>query len=120
MLIDRNLHKPIFVQVIDEIEDAILTGVFIEEKQILSTTELSILYNISKGTIQRGFSKLIDDGTIYKKRGIGMFVAKGANNRLLIKRKEDFFENYIIVMIVEAKRLDIDRSEIKQMKENKF
>ena len=120
MLINTNSDKSLFLQIIEGIEDAILSGIFIEESQIPSTTEISIRYKINPGTAQKGISKLVDDGIIYKKRGLGMFVARGAADRLYLKRKDDFFENYISAMIAEAKRLKINEAEVKKMIESGF
>ena len=68
--------RPIFMQIAEGIEDAILSGVFPEESQIPSTTEISVNYKINPATALKGINILVDDNVIYKKRGIGMFVVK--------------------------------------------
>ena len=78
--------KPIFLQISDWLGDAILTGTFPEESQIPSITEISVRYKINPATALKGIDILVGDGTVYKKRGIGMFVSTGAREKLLKKR----------------------------------
>ena len=108
-------EKPIFVQIAEGIEDAILAGGFGEEEQIPSITEFSVMYTINPATALKGVNLLVDSGIIYKKRGVGMFVTKGACEVLRKKRQDNFFENYIVALVEEAQRLEISASDIKAM-----
>lgn len=115
MQINFYSDKPIFIQIAEGIEDAILTGAFEEESQIPSITEFSVTYKINPATALKGINILVDSGIIYKKRGVGMFVEKGAKEKLKEKRKDAFFENYVKTMLSEAKRLGFTKSEIIDM-----
>ena len=55
-----------------------------------------------------------------KKRGVGMFVTKGAVKKLKQKRQNQFYDNYISKLIDEAKRLGITGDEIIAMVERGF
>lgn len=114
---DFSGEKPIFLQIAEQIEDAILSGAFPEEEQIPSTTEISSTYRINPATALKGISLLVDDGVAYKKRGVGMFVNKGAKQMIMEKRKTAFYENYILPMIREAEKLGVSREEIRSMLE---
>lgn len=120
MHINFDEERPIYIQISEGIEDAILAGAFQEESQIPSITELSVNYRINPATALKGINILVDEGIIYKKRGVGMFVAEGAVGKLLEKRKERFYGNYIINLVDEAKRLEISKDEIKTMIERGF
>lgn len=113
-------ERPIFLQIAEGIEDAILSGAFPEESQLPSITELSVNYKINPATALKGINLLVDSGLVYKKRGIGMFVATGAVERLHQKRREEFFEHYIHQLVEEAKRLGLSSQEIIQMIERGF
>lgn len=115
MFMEFNNDTPIFMQIADQIEDAILSGVFPEETQIPSTTEISVNYKLNPATALKGMNLLVDQGIIYKKRGLGMFVAEGAAERLKEKRKSRYFENYVKKSIDEAKRLMITQNELIEM-----
>ena len=107
--------KPIFLQIYEGIEEAIVSGAFPEESQIPSTTEFSVTYKINPATVLKGVTMLVDEGIIYKKRGVGMFVAEGAREKVLSKRREQFYDRFVSQMVEEAKRLNISREELDQM-----
>lgn len=115
MLIRPDSEKPIFLQISQGLEDAILAGVYPEESQIPSITEFATTYKINPATALKGINLLVDAGIVYKKRGLGMFVAPGAVEKLREKRKEQFFENYVAVMLEEAERLQITPDELREM-----
>lgn len=100
--------KPIFVQVQEGIEDLILSGSFPEESQIPSTTEISTNYRINPATALKGVNLLVDDGILYKKRGIGVFVKEGAIRALTKKRQQSFHDDFVQPLVAEAKRLSIE------------
>ena len=120
MQIDFDSERPIFQQIADGLEDAILSGVFPEGSQIPSITEFSVTYKINPATALKGINLLVDENIVYKKRGLGMFVTEGAAEKLRQKRKESFYENFIKAMVEEARRLEISREELKAMKERGF
>ena len=108
---------PIYLQIAQSIENDIVRGVFPEETQIPSTTEVSLTYKINPATVAKGFNLLVDDGLIYKKRGVGMFVSPGAKERLLERRRTEFYEKYIRSLLEEAERLGIRREDLIDMLE---
>jgi GntR family transcriptional regulator len=55
---------------------------------------------------------LADDGLLEKRRGIGMFVATGARQRLLARRRAEFTQRYVEPLRTEAGRLGIDTDEL--------
>lgn len=120
MNINFESEKPIFVQIAEGLEDAILVGAFPEESQMPSITELSVSYKINPATALKGINLLVDDGIVYKKRGVGMFVAEGALIKLKKKRKDQFYESYVEKLVTEAKRLGLSAAEIKTMIERGF
>lgn len=115
-----NEKRPIFIQIAEGIEDAILSGAFIEESQIPSITEFSVNYRINPATALKGINILVDEGIVYKKRGVGMFVAHGAVTKLRSKRKEQFFDNYVKNLVDEAKRLGITKGEVVNLLERGY
>jgi len=118
--IDFNTDKPIYVQLAEGLEDAILSGAYQEETQIPSTTEISVNYKINPATALKGINMLVDNGVVYKKRGLGMFVSTNAKEKILDNRKVTFFENYITSLVSEAKKLSISKEDILKMLERGF
>ena len=120
MKLNLDQEKPIFIQIAEGIEDGILTGAFPEESQIPSITEFSVNYKINPATALKGINLLVDEAIIFKKRGVGMFVAQGAVSKLRKKRQNQFYDNYISRLVDEAKRLGITSDEIIAMIERGF
>lgn len=120
MLLDFESEKPIYIQLAESIEDAILSGAFQEETQIPSTTEISVTYKINPATALKGINLLVNEGILYKKRGVGMFVSSGAQALIQKKHKEDFLKNYIDTLVEEANKLNISKDEILLMIERRF
>jgi len=113
-------ERPIFIQIAEQIEDAILSGAYPEESQIPSSTEISVGLRINPATVLKGINILVDSGLVYKKRGIGMFVATGAVKILREKRKKEFYDKYILKLAAEAKRLNLSKDDIIAMIERGF
>lgn len=107
--------RPIFVQIAERIEDDIISGGLAENTQVPSTNEFATFYQINPATAAKGVNVLVDEGILYKKRGIGMFVAVGARQALMEKRKESFFEEYVVKMIQEAEKLGITTEQLAEM-----
>ena len=102
-----NDDRPIFIQIAERIEDDIIEGVLLEESQVPSTNQFATFYKINPATAAKGVNLLVDEGILFKKRGIGMFVADGARAKVMEKRKEQFYEQYVVTMIQEAEKLGI-------------
>lgn len=107
--------KPIFVQIAERIEDDIIEGVLPEDSQVLSTNQFAAFHKINPATAAKGVNLLVDEGILYKKRGIGMFVVEGARMKLIEKRKEQFYEEFVVTMIREAKKLGITADQLSDM-----
>ena len=120
MQLDFHSERPLFLQIADSLEDAIFTGAFKEEAQIPSTTEISTQYRINPATVLKGMNLLVDEGLIYKKRGLGMFVAQGAVEKIRAKRQERFFSDYIRRLITEARKLGLSKADIIQLIERGY
>jgi len=107
--------RPIFVQIAELIENDIIAGALPEETQVPSTNEFAAFHRINPATAGKGVNVLVDDGILYKKRGIGMFVASGARERLVAKRRDRFQNEFIAPLIVEAEKLGIDKTQVIDM-----
>ena len=114
-----NQDKSIYLQISEMIEQDILRDNILEEEKVPSTNELAKLYAINPATAAKGINILVDKGILYKKRGIGMFVTKGAKEKIRETIKDEFYEKYIVGLLKEAQNLGIDRQEIIRMIEEK-
>lgn len=105
-------EKSIYIQIKEMIESDILRDILLEEERVPSTNELAKLYAINPATAAKGVNLLVDEGILYKKRGIGMFVAEGAKEQIMKKKKEHFYDDYIRSLLAEARNLGITKQEL--------
>ena len=113
-------EKPLFQQVADQIAEGIFNGAYLEGEQIPSTTEISKSYQINPATVLKGMNLLVERQLIEKKRGIGMFVLPGAQERVRSARKEEFLNKEVLEVVAEAKKLGITAEQLKQLIERRY
>ncbi|WP_033343906.1 GntR family transcriptional regulator [Catenuloplanes japonicus] len=105
-------RSPIYQQIAEKIKDEILTGALKEDEQVMSTNQYASFYRINPATAAKGFQQLVDEGVLYKKRGIGMFVSAQAREQLRGQRRERFFTEVVDAMIAEAQMIGIPLDEV--------
>lgn len=104
--------KALFLQIAESVEDSIVDGSLAEEEQAPSTNELAAFYRINPATAAKGVSMLVEKGVVYKRRGIGMFVATGARERLLAERRAVFADRFVDPLLDEARKLGLDADDL--------
>lgn len=107
--------RPLFQQIAEQIEGAILDGSLVADSQVPSTNELAAFHRINPATAAKGINQLVTDGILYKKRGIGMFVAADARERVLERRREAFGRDFVEPLLVEARRLGLSADDVKKL-----
>jgi len=105
-------RDPIYLQIANGIKDDVLSGTLKEDEQVMSTNQYAAFYQINPATAAKGFAQLVDEGVLYKKRGIGMFVSPDARARLRSRRRERFFADIVDPMVAEARMVGVDVAEI--------
>lgn len=103
---------PIYLQISQFIENEIISNRLIAEDKVPSTNEFSKSMNVNPATAGKGLNELVDQGILYKKRGLGMFVTEDARSIIVRKRKDYFTDNLLPEFLKEAKQLDISKDEL--------
>ena len=110
-----NDTEPLYLQIAQWLEDKIVTGQLRTDEQIPSTTELSQILKINPATVRKGVTILVEKGLVYKKRGMGMYVAENANQNVRDDRRVKFYDDYIAPLLAEAERLGLTRRDLIEM-----
>ncbi len=108
-------NRPIYLQIKESIEEDILNGRLAPGDQIPSNSQLVSYYNINPITVMKGINLLVNEGIIYKKRGLGMFVSSDAPEKLKNRFLQVFFQEHIKPLIALAKPLGFTLNEIHEM-----
>lgn len=77
-----------------------------------SATDFAGFYRMNPATASKGVNVLVDLGVLYRRRGIGMFVAPAARDLLLKRRHEDFERSFLAPMLDEANVLGLSRADL--------
>lgn len=107
--------RPIFLQVAEMLEAQILDGSMPEGSQVPSINELAQFHRINPATALKGINLLVDQDTLYKRRGIGMFVAEGARARLLDSRRAEFAAIHLRPVVDRAQKLGLSARDLHTM-----
>ena len=108
-------RDPLYVQIADQIRSDVLSGALRAEEQVMSTTQYATTFRINPATAAKAFTELVDEGVLYKRRGIGMFVAEGAQARLVAARREAFRDDHLRPLMARARALGIAPEQLAQM-----
>ena len=112
MTVNFDDRSPIYRQIADRIEAEVLSGALAGDEQVMSTNKYAAFHRINPATVNKAFQQLVDDGILYKRRGIGMFVSPQARQTLRARRRKTFFTDVVDPMVTQARAIGIDMSEL--------
>ncbi len=67
---------PLYTQIRKSLRDDIVNKVLLPGQKIPSEDELALQFGVSRMTVRQGISDLIDEGLLYRRHGVGTFVAQ--------------------------------------------
>ncbi|WP_307475261.1 GntR family transcriptional regulator [Cytobacillus purgationiresistens] len=114
-MLNTESSKPIYVQIAEWLESEILSGTFKTDQKVYSQYQLADMYTINPATAAKGLNLLADEGILYKKRGLGMFVSSEAKEKILFKRKNQTLKRLVEEVVLEANRLQVSNEELLSM-----
>lgn len=114
-ILNTNSTKPIYVQIAEWIESEILNNHFQANQKVYSQYQLAEMYTINPATAAKGLNLLVDENILFKKRGLGMFVTDEAKEIILNKRKNQTLKRLVQELVLEAKRLQMNKQELIEM-----
>ncbi len=105
----------IYQKIAHYLEDQILKQVYLPEQSVPSSNQLAKEFSINPATANKGLNCLVEQGILYKKRGLGMFVAAEAGKMIQEKRKAELVQHYIQPLLLESQILSITLDELIKM-----
>jgi GntR family transcriptional regulator len=105
-------RTPIYRQIAEQIKASVLAGTLAADEQIMSTNQYAAFYRINPATAAKAFQQLVEEGVLYKRRGIGMFVSADARDALRKRHRQRFFADVVEPMLAEAKAIGVPIAEI--------
>ena len=107
---DFNSNKPIYLQIAESLYDRILSGELGGEDRIPSVREYGAMLGVNPNTMMRSYDKLLGEGIVYNKRGIGYFIAPDAREKVLARQREEFLKKEVPAILDRLALLGLDTS----------
>lgn len=104
---------PIYAQLIGQIKQGIVSGVFSSGERLPSVRDLATEAGVNPNTMQRALTQLERDGLVYSQRTAGRFVTEDIS--MIEKAKRDLAEGQIRRFLEAMTRLGYKREEILAM-----
>jgi len=104
-----NDDSPIYMQLRRHIEELILNRILKEEDAIPSLRTMAKDYKLNPLTVSNAVGALVEEGILYKKRGIGIFVSPGSRTLIINKRSESFLTDTLEPALRTARQLEIPK-----------
>jgi GntR family transcriptional regulator len=100
--------KPVYQRLRDVISAGLLDGDFRDGDMLPSVRALAADHGANPLTVAKAYQSFQDEGLIVVKRGVGMFVAPGAADRLRTRLRAEFIEQVWPPVAEQIRRLAID------------
>ncbi len=105
-------HKtPIYLQVAQMIRDSVVSGDLPEESPIPSVRQVSVEHGLNPQTVLNATHLLVDEGILEKRRGVGIFVKRGAREQLRQRELAELKQRHIPELVNRARLLGLSAQE---------
>jgi GntR family transcriptional regulator len=109
-----NDREAIYLQIAAYVSDHISLGKWLPEQKIPSVRELAVELQVNPNTVMRTYEHLQNQGVIFNKRGLGLFVTADALAKIKALRKERFMQQELPDFFRSLYLLDISLQEVQQ------
>ena len=100
--------RPVYLRLREQIAAAILDGAYPEGEMLPSVRALAAEQSANPLTVAKAYQTFQDEGLVTVKRGVGMFVAEGATDRLRTLMRQDFLANVWPPVAQQMRRIGLD------------
>lgn len=105
-------NQPIYRQLRKRVADLLLDEVLKDGDALPSVREVASEYRVNPLTVLKAYQLLVDEGLVESRRGRGMFVVEGAQQKLLQQQRELFLKEEWPHILQTVDRLGLDWDEL--------
>ena len=105
-------ERPVYLRLRDSIAAMILEGKVRDGDPLPSVRSLAAEHGANPLTVAKAYQTFQDEGLVVVKRGVGMFVAEGAAERLRAAERADFLKHRWPAIVAQMRRLGLDVEEM--------
>ena len=106
--------RPVYLRLRDLIAAAIIEGRYREGEMLPSVRALAAEQGANPLTVAKAYQQFQNDGLVRVQRGVGMFVAAGAAERLREAERRRFLDDEWPGVLARMERLGIDPADLLQ------
>ena len=103
-----NEDRPVYLRLRDTIAARILDGSVKDGDPLPSVRSLAAEHGANPLTVAKAYQTFQDEGLIVVRRGVGMFVAQGATEKLRAAERKEFIEQRWPAIAAQIRRLGLD------------
>ncbi|MGZ8283236.1 MAG: GntR family transcriptional regulator [Allosphingosinicella sp.] len=107
-----NEDRPVYLRLRDRIAAMILDGQVRDGDPLPSVRSLAADFGANPLTVAKAYQTFQEEGLVVVKRGVGMFVAAGAAERLRTSERKEFLENRWPSIVSHMRRLGLDAEDL--------
>lgn len=107
---DLKSDRPIYAQLIEQLELKICSGIYALGSKLPSVRDLAQEASVNPNTMQRALAKLEEDGLLYTNRTSGRFVTEDV--KMVQKTKNKLAQEQIQEFLEKMKRLGFEQKDI--------
>lgn len=107
---DENI--PIYIQIKEQLENAILKEEFKSDDMIPSIRAICQAYRVNPQTALNAVNELVNEKVLFKKRGIGIFVEKKAKDIIYKDKLKKFQNQELQQFVIKAKTLGLEKNDL--------
>ena len=109
-----NDSQPIYWQLKERTIAMILDGTLGEGDALPSVRTVASDFQLNPITVSKSYQALVDDDLVEKRRGLGMFVREGAQQKLTDSERQKFLTEEWPAMLTRIQQLGLDIDELLQ------
>ena len=114
MKIDPDSGTPIYLQIIDELKTAVLSGRYRDGDRVLPVRELAVQLRVNPNTVAKAYRLMQDEGLLVSRPGGGTFIAVPEAFSLR-REREEAIAAQLGWLVAKAKAFDIGLERLREL-----
>jgi GntR family transcriptional regulator len=107
---DINSERPVYIQLIEQIQAAIVSGYFKPSDKLPSVRDLAAEAAVNPNTMQRALAELERSGLVYSERTSGRYITSDLS--LIKKLKGQSAKSLVVDFLEKMKQLGFEEEEV--------
>ena len=110
---DINSERPVYIQLIEQVQASIISGYFKPSDKLPSVRDLAAEASVNPNTMQKALAELEGRGLIYSNRTSGRYITSDLS--LIKKLKEQSAKDLILDFLEKMNQLGFEQEEVLSM-----